>query len=144
MYMLCWESICLICSSTALQAMCNHCSGCHFPYLVSCNIIGAVCPDKSAVVTKASTNIQIWVSVAQDFFFWDIHNFTIEQRFSNCWECPPRGTVVPLGGGGSWLYDGHIYFEQNMGARKKNIYFIGPLLGSNILLSLSTGSGSKL
>jgi hypothetical protein len=35
------------------------------------------------------------------------------QRFSNCG--PPGGVVGPLGGG-SCLYEGHTYFERNMGA----------------------------
>jgi hypothetical protein len=41
------------------------------------------------------------------------------------WGAPPGGggqCWSPGGGGASCVYEGHIYFERNMGARR-NIYF---------------------
>jgi hypothetical protein len=37
-------------------------------------------------------------------------------RFSNCGDRLPGGVVGPLRGGARCLYEGHIYFERNMGA----------------------------
>jgi hypothetical protein len=39
----------------------------------------------------------------------------IYQRFSNCGP-PPRGALFVLWGARVFLYDGHTYFERNMGA----------------------------
>jgi hypothetical protein len=50
----------------------------------------------------------------------------LEQRFPNCGAFPPRGADGPLGVA-SCLYEGHIYFERNIGERQ-NIYLIGTLL----------------
>jgi hypothetical protein len=37
-------------------------------------------------------------------------------------HAPGGGTVGPVGGGTSCLYDGHIYFEQNMD-EIQNVHF---------------------
>jgi hypothetical protein len=46
----------------------------------------------------------------------DVHNCPV-QTFPNCGARPPVGAVCSLGGGASYLCEGHIYFERNMGAR---------------------------
>jgi hypothetical protein len=46
----------------------------------------------------------------------DVHNCPV-QTFPNCGARPPVGAVCSLGGGVSYLCEGDIYFERNMGAR---------------------------
>jgi hypothetical protein len=64
----------------------------------------------------------VFVSVVLFFgtLFYDAFSATRPEVLI-LWGVPPGGSINPLGSA-SWLYEGHNYFEWNMGARW-NIYF---------------------
>jgi hypothetical protein len=63
------------------------------------------------------------------------------------WGASREGAVGPLGGGASGLYEGSIYFERNVSARR-NIYFGRHFAWSKSFIYrlqlVSTSTGSEL
>jgi hypothetical protein len=47
----------------------------------------------------------------------NLHSYRYGPEVPKQWGVPPRGRCCSSGGGVSFLYEGHIYFERNMDAR---------------------------